>query len=164
LDQLILINQTLSTQFCTCAIPWIATNSKLYEECDRSTGYTNPRMDTPASVQIARVHARPKVSKDFNWEVMRENATWNETANTHARTVSPLYTTPVRGSENVRSRCTIARCVRNIKSRFYGYCPTPRTFFFFLYLSLSPIPLRSGDATAGVRVSHGSGALSSRNY
>lgn len=104
---------------------------------------------------------RPKVSKDFSWEVMRENVTWNEKradTRAHISCVSVCARRWVRGSENVRSRCTIARCVRNIKSRFYGYCSMPRTFFFSLPL------LSAGDATAGVRVSHGSGTLHARNY
>jgi len=73
--------------------------------------------------------------------------------------VRPLRATPARGSENVRSRCTIARCVRNIKSRFYGYCPTratdvlslffPPSFFFLLFSSPNG---GDGDVTGEVRV------------
>jgi len=61
------------------------SNCYIIEKCDwcliricRSLrGYSGS-----TSIQIARVHAWPKVSKGFNWEIMRENATWNETADT----------------------------------------------------------------------------------
>lgn len=113
------------------------------------------------SREDTRRRVRPKESKDLSREVMRENATRNETRRyTCAYLVCVRCARrQVRGFENIRSRCTIARCVRNIKSRFYGYCPMPWTFFFFLFPCLL-----AGDATAGVRVSHGSGTLHSRNY
>lgn len=45
----------------------------------------------PQRPNRARARARPEVSKDFSWEVMRENATWNETADTHAYRVSVVH-------------------------------------------------------------------------
>lgn len=62
----------------------------------------------------------------------------------------------VRGSENVRSRCTIAQRVRNVKSRFYGYCPPVWTFFppFPGLLRLPFLSFFRNVDRAGVRVAH----------